>query len=246
MRSQLTTLTLMASLALLGSLGCIKKGDLIPAKRPEKLLVQADAAATLNPGPDGEPMSVVVHVYQLKDKNDFQKLTFDVASSGRADNELFPQDFISKKEVILIPGGRLPETLDLQATTKYVGLVGLFRKPDTFAWRKLVTVDTLLARLEQIKAASAKDPKLPVPPPAPLLTFKAEHCYLDLVDLKAEPLAGQPEGAKPSCGAPPVKPAEPAPKAEAPKPEPTPKPEPAKPQPTKSGSSKSAGSQRPR
>ncbi len=245
MPSRLTSLSLATSLALMCSIGCFKKVSPIPVKRPEKLLLQADAAAALNPGPDGEPMSVVVYVYQLKDRNDFQKLTFDLASSNRPDQELFPQDLISRMEVILIPGSRLSETLDLQSETRYIGLIGLFRKPDAFAWRKLVATDALLPRLEPAKAGPTTTGKLPPQTRLPLLAFRAEQCYLELTEVQSEPLAGQPDGTKPECVAAPVKPHEPQPLAEVTKSDTT-KPDATKSRPTRNGAARAVGSSRPR
>lgn len=202
-------------LLLASTAGCFKKPVITPPTPPRKLAVKAEAMPQLNLDPQGESMSVVVRVYQLKDKGDFQKLTLDLIGSGRPDSELFPQDFLTQKELILVPGAIASEVLDLHADAKFVGLVGHFRKPDMHAWRHLVPVEQMVAKaLSAIPAAA----KLPQPPILPLLTFKAEQCFLEVQHLKAEPLAGQPAVLKPVCQSTVVAPEpEPAPRV-APKP----------------------------
>ncbi len=180
------------SIALLGMAGCTKKG---PVALPQ-LELRAETKPGLNRDLRGDPMSLVVNVYQLKDKTEFQKLTFETASSGRPDSELLGQDLLGKRELVLVPGGTYTYALDLQPGTKFVGLVGLFRKPDTNYWRYLVSVDQLLS----IRSKTSKPPKGKTKKTMPLsLTFRVDNCFMELVALKAEPLAGQPDGAKPVC-----------------------------------------------
>ncbi len=210
-------------LVAIGLTGCFKKPEVLLPPPPSKLAVKAEARPQLNLDPEGESMSVVVHVYQLKDKAEFQKLTFDLISSGRPNTELFPQDLVSHKELILVPGTTTSDVLDLNPSTRFVGLVGQFRKPDVHAWRQLVPVEQMVTKATATAAAAVATapPKGPLVAPVPVLTFKAEHCYLELQQLKAEPLAGQPAELKPIClTAPVVAPApatEPAPR-EVPKP----------------------------
>ena len=61
---------------------------------PVKIAVEGEAPPTINRDLNGDPLSVVVRVYHLKDKAEFAKLTFDMVSSGRTDQELLGGDFL--------------------------------------------------------------------------------------------------------------------------------------------------------
>jgi len=282
---------------------------------PAKFEVSVEASPTINRDPNGDPLSVVIRLYQLKDKGEFSKLTFDVASSGRTDQELMGADFLGKEEFVMVPGAKYAKLDEVTPGTKFVGIVAFFRKPDPNYWRYLVSVDQLMQPQAQPQSAATSrslptlaqvqslaqapgavraqaqsltqapamaqgqaqafaqssltakaqtlsqaqiptapaaltsaqalaqsealqrknkrgrkvfdsDPKDPVPPdpkvgakagdgadPAkPLLrtpfipkmgtrlAFLVEDCYLKLIDLKPEPIPGQPENEKPDCG----------------------------------------------
>lgn len=123
-----------AGMLVLGGFGCGKPK--IPCPLPSiKIAVEGEATSTINRDANGDPLSVVVRVYHLEDKAEFAKLTFDLITSGRTDQELLGADFISRFEFVIVPG------------TKYIGVVAFFRKPDPNCWRYLVSMEQLnLAR----------------------------------------------------------------------------------------------------
>jgi type VI secretion system protein VasD len=180
-----------------------------PVYPPPRLELSFDPAAGLNRDPVGNPLSVVVRVYQLKDKVEFSKLSFDLASSGRPEPEILGQECLGKVDYTLVPGSPLKESEPLLPETRYVGVVAFFRHPDPHHWR-------CLARIDQPKPPTPDPPKgwlkrkltkkkKPAPaPPNPHLAFKAQDCYLQLVQPRPEPIPGQPETFRPDCAGDPV------------------------------------------
>lgn len=160
-----------ASAALLiGLTGC--------TSAPKTFEIRAEADPVINRDTSGNPLSVVVHVYQLRDANEFAKLTFDTLASGRPVNELLGKDLLEKDEVLLVPGATYSNTNKLGEETKYLGIVALFRQPDQHYWRYLVDADS-------VRKSG--------------LRFKVQDCYLALSSIRPSVIPGQPDGAPPAC-----------------------------------------------
>jgi type VI secretion system VasD/TssJ family lipoprotein len=187
-----TAFPLFAGAGLLAAaLGC--KGPSGPGAPPPAARFQVRAAASpgINRGPDGTPLSVVVRVYQLKDRTAFAKLTFDLAASGRPDAELLAGEALGRDELVVVPGQDRTSRHDLLPGTRYIGLVGLFRDPEARAWRAL-------AHLERMAPPPAPGPRdwpwrpwrrRPAPAPAPAaLAFRVREAALALEAPGPEPL----------------------------------------------------------
>jgi type VI secretion system protein VasD len=175
--------------ALLLGCGCDPK---VPKPKPPiKIAVEGEASANTNRDANGDPLSVVIWIYHLKNKTEFSRLTFDMLNSGRSDQEMLGTDFLGRSELVAVPGTLYHETADLNPDTKYIGVVAFFRKPDPNYWRYLVSVE----QLEQAKTRKKdwQGQKLP------LFSFKIQDCYMALNYAKAEFIPGQPENAKPDC-----------------------------------------------
>ena len=125
----------------------------------------------------GKSLSVVVRIYQLRDKNEFSRLTFDAAAS-RGDNELFPKELLAVKEIVLVPGEAQELVDKLLPETRYVGAVSFFRQPDAQYWRFLV--DARAVRNEG-------------------LSFVLQDCYFATIQPQPEPVPGQSAGYLPGC-----------------------------------------------
>jgi type VI secretion system protein VasD len=203
------TFWISAGLLAVAMLGCGKPK--VPKVLPSvKIGVEGEATSTINRDANGDPLSVVVRIYHLKDKGEFSKLTFDMVTSGRTDQELLGADFIGRSEFVIVPGGTLRDTADLSPGTNYIGVVAFFRKPDPNYWRYMVSMEQL--NIAKTRKKDWQGKKLP------LFSFKVQDCYMTLNYSKPEFIPGQPENAKPECGgyfaiapAPPVKAPEPAP-----------------------------------
>lgn len=149
-----------------------------PEPTPKPYEVRANADAIINRDISGQPLSVVVRLYQLKQEKEFNLLTFDLATSARTDAELFGDSLIKRSEVLMVPGTTHISTHMLLPETKYLGVVAFFRRPDPHYWRYLIDADEIRSKG---------------------LSFQALDCYLRLKDMKAITIPGQPLDAKPTC-----------------------------------------------
>lgn len=147
---------------------------------PKKYSVNADADASLNRDNGGKSLSVVVRVYQLRDAKEFQKLTFDTLASGRPESEFLGNELLAMSDLMLVPGSEVVATEPMVDNVKNIGIVAFFRKPDSHYWRYLFDAETV-----------RKDG----------LSFRAQDCYIVPVGIKPIPIPGQPENARPECGA---------------------------------------------
>ncbi len=145
---------------------------------PKQYDIRANAEPVIKRDAAGKPLSVVVRLYQLKQPNDFNQLTFDLAASGRNDTELFGSSVVQKNEVVLVPGGQFVDKELLAPDTKYVGVIAFFRRPDSNFWRYLIDA-------EEIKKKG--------------LTLVIKDCYLSLKSPTPIAIPGQTLDAKPVC-----------------------------------------------
>ncbi|MDR0735550.1 MAG: type VI secretion system lipoprotein TssJ [Zoogloeaceae bacterium] len=152
----------------------------VAIRGPMEYALKGLAGDAVNLDANGKSLSIVVRIYQLKDKNEFARLTFNAFTSGKRDGELFPTEFLAVKEVVLIPGAALELTERLLPEAGYVGVAAFFRKPDAQAWRFLVDA-----------RAVAKEG----------LNFSVRTCYLEQVQPDPEPLPGMKAGYVPGCAA---------------------------------------------
>lgn len=169
-------------LAITASFAALVTGCASPPK-VSQYAIRGDADQVLNRDINGKSLSVVVRIYQLKDAQEFSKLTFDAVASGRPESDFLGQALLAKTDAVLIPGGSYESTEKLLDDTKFVGIVAFFRKPDVFYWRQLA--DAEIARAEG-------------------LSFKVQDCYVMLRGEKFVALPGQPANPRPDCGAQPL------------------------------------------
>ncbi|MDR1064107.1 MAG: type VI secretion system lipoprotein TssJ [Azoarcus sp.] len=147
---------------------------------PVEYALKAGADAEVNRDAKGRPLSIVVRIYQLKDRNAFARLGFDAFVSGQRDAELFSGEMVAVNEMVLLPGTTQELTDRLSPEAKYVGVAAFFRSPDARRWRFLVDGGSVVREG---------------------LNFTVKDCYFDAVQPAAEPLPGQQVGNAPECGA---------------------------------------------
>ena len=133
----------------------------------------------LNRDTNGNSLSVVVRIYQLKDAQEFSKLTFDAVASGRPESDFLGPALLAKTDAVIIPGGSYENSEKLLDDTRYVGIVAFFRKPDAYYWRQL-------ADAEVVRTQG--------------LAFTVQDCFVMLHGDKFVPLPGQPASQQPDCG----------------------------------------------
>ena len=121
----------LLSISLLAVLGCP------PA--PTKVNMVINAANNVNPDVGGQPLSVVVRIYQLKDKGRLE--TADYSAIWKSDKETLSDDLLERQERVIQPGTQ--EMLEVQPnpSAAYLGVVALFRNPSGDTWRKIVPIE---------------------------------------------------------------------------------------------------------
>jgi len=148
------------------------------ASGPKNYEIKAVADPVINRDVSGSPLSVVVHIYQLKDPGEFSKLTSDTLASGRPLSELLGKDLLEVNEVLLVPGSTENRSDKIQPDARHVGIVAFFRQPDQHYWRVLVDA-------EQVRSKG--------------IHFRVQDCFLSLVSPKPSLIPGQPPAAPSSC-----------------------------------------------
>jgi type VI secretion system protein VasD len=148
------------------------------ASGPKNYEIKAVADPIVNRDVSGHPLSVVVHIYQLKEAGEFSKLTSDALASGRSLSELLAKDLLEVNEVMLVPGGTETRTDKIHQDAKHVGIIAFFRQPDQHYWR-------VLADAEQVRKTG--------------LHFRVQDCFLSLASPKPTLIPGQPPATPTSC-----------------------------------------------
>lgn len=102
----------------------------------------------VNPDKSGKPLSVVVRVYQLTNKDRFEKAEF--LSLVKADQRLLDKDLLSRREVTLLPDSKEVIKEDRKDGAEYIGVMALFREGDQ-VWRKVVTLKNLWIKSVKVR-----------------------------------------------------------------------------------------------
>lgn len=113
------------------------------ASQPLAYPIRAAGDKVINRDEGGNALSVVVRLYQLKDRKAFSKLTLEELSSGKSDEELLGSDLVNRSEVVVMPGQRATHAAQLLPDARFVGVVAMFRQPDLDHWRYLVPADRI-------------------------------------------------------------------------------------------------------
>ena len=87
----------------------------------------------LNPNKKGKSTSVVIRVYQLTDKGEFERATF--SELWKNDEGALGKTLLTRNEVVLNPESNTKVNVSRHEEAKYVGVVALFRNPIERRWR---------------------------------------------------------------------------------------------------------------
>lgn len=113
------------------------------SSKPTSFHIYSEADAELNRDNSESPLSVVLYVYQLKDRQAFSRLTFEDFLSGKTDADLLGEDLINKTEQVMLPGAKESVTSGLLPEAKYVGVVAMYRLPAPQQWRYLIPAEQI-------------------------------------------------------------------------------------------------------
>ncbi len=129
-----TILSLMFVAGLLLLAGCAGK----PEKPPPRLDIEVTASGDLNPGPDGQPLPVVLRLYQLKQSGGF--MGADFYSLFDKELSVLGPDLVSREEITLRPSQRLHLQRQLDPAATAVGVLAAYRAIDRSRWRAAVAL----------------------------------------------------------------------------------------------------------
>jgi type VI secretion system protein VasD len=120
---------------------CIILGLLfIPAcsKQPVRVNMMVNAESNINQDAGGQPLSVIVRVYQLKDKGRLESADYNAIL--KSDTQALAGDLLENQERILKPGAQ--EIMEIRANpaANYLGIVALFRNPSGDKWRRIIPI----------------------------------------------------------------------------------------------------------
>ncbi|MER0124165.1 type VI secretion system lipoprotein TssJ [Franconibacter daqui] len=112
-------------------------------KQVKTLHLDLTARAALNPDEDGMPLATDVWVYQLKDRQTFDKADYAALQSDAG--MMLSADRLAEKDVWVRPGASVSLNLPLDEKAQYVALVAQFRSPDARKndWRLVLARDDL-------------------------------------------------------------------------------------------------------
>jgi len=97
-------------------------------KQVKTLHLDLAARAALNPDEDGMPLATDVWVYQLKDRQAFDKADYAALQSDAG--ATLSVDLLAEKDVWIRPGTTVSLDMPLDEKAQYVALVAQFRTPD--------------------------------------------------------------------------------------------------------------------
>ena len=127
-------LKLVTFLAVIAMLGACATGPKAP-----RMVLNIDAASSINPDLNRRPSPVVLYLYTLKGNSIFNNARFVELYTNHKD--VLGVDFLGVEEIEVSPG----ETLnlvqrELPEETRHIGVVAAFRDIDNATWRGSVDI----------------------------------------------------------------------------------------------------------
>jgi type VI secretion system protein VasD len=114
------------------------------AKKPVQISVAISAVSNLNPDSSGNPLSVVVRIYQLKDRGRFERADYDAL--WKNEKETLADDLIQQVERVLRPGSQEIVAFQGNPAAAFIGVVALFRNPSGDSWRKVIPISSKVGK----------------------------------------------------------------------------------------------------
>ena len=95
----------------------------------------------LNPDESGAPLSVIVRVYQLRNRERFERADF--RALWKNDEKVLEGDLLERKEITVYPEAKTSVELqvDQKKGVQFLGIMALFRKPEGEQWRQVTSSD---------------------------------------------------------------------------------------------------------
>jgi type VI secretion system VasD/TssJ family lipoprotein len=99
------------------------------------LRVMLDGAKNLNPDPNGDPLTTVVRVYQLKGVSKIELATMQ--DLMRNEKEALADELVDAVEVTLKPGGTEFPRMERKPETTHLAVAAFFRQPNLSSFRAI-------------------------------------------------------------------------------------------------------------
>ncbi len=96
------------------------------------------ASSDINPDIQGKASSVIVRVYQLTNKINFENATYDELFESK--HNALGTEFITLNEYLIDPNSKKEIDLKISENTKYIGVVVGYRSTDMVTWRTFMEV----------------------------------------------------------------------------------------------------------
>jgi len=112
-------------------------------KQIKTLHLDIRAREAVNSNAGGVALSMVVRIYQLKDRKAFDRT--DYPSLFKADSQAIKADLVAEKDIRLQPGGAVTVDMPMEKSAQYVAVAGMFMSPDqeSNTWRVVLSRDDL-------------------------------------------------------------------------------------------------------
>ncbi|MFT3930589.1 MAG: type VI secretion system lipoprotein TssJ [Spongiibacteraceae bacterium] len=157
--------------------------------KPADFHIYSEADARLNLDFNAQPLSVVLNIYQLKDRQTFARLTFEDFVSGKSDESLLGEDIISKTELVVLPGNKQALNTQLAPDAQYLGVVAIYRTPADQQWRYLVPAEQIRKKSFWIFAKETT------------VSIRLHGCYIAIDGVEVDIIPGQKTNSSPNCSA---------------------------------------------
>ncbi|MCO5978525.1 type VI secretion system lipoprotein TssJ [Ideonella sp. NS12-5] len=103
-----------------------------------RVVIRLHAGDLLNSDTNGQSLPVVARIYELKEKDAFERAPAGAFEGDKS--HLSPEladALLGSREVVLTPGQRYEVTETLPEGTRYIGVLALFRAPAEGRWRQV-------------------------------------------------------------------------------------------------------------
>lgn len=127
-----------------------------------KLQGSIQTSTTINPDATGRPSPVVLRIYELRAPSAFQNADF--FSLYDKDSATLGQELLLREELELQPGEMRELNRELQADTRYVGVLAAFRDIDQAQWRAVTTItkgepSSVIIKVDKLSVSISSAPK---------------------------------------------------------------------------------------
>lgn len=102
-----------------------------------RIPLHVHASTSLNVSDDGQPLGLVLRLYRLRTAESFQAAPADTFGDPAKEKQILGDALVSAREVLIKPGQHFDSVDKFGREARYLGVVGLFRKPADGRWRQV-------------------------------------------------------------------------------------------------------------